>query len=1085
MNAGAGSAGRPTAKRNGHAAGGRAAPHEGLFSAGALSEMCGDMDVTARQERAASEWLRLLKGNRLGEERRNYPKFTRIVLEDMLGYPAAEIDHEHDNIDFEFRGADGQTLVCFEAKGTSTADLFAGQRRSKREHSTPIRQTWDHMGKAGAKYGICTNYRHFVLIMREHGYRRHHLFDFEEARDDPGRLREFICVFSRERLEAGFAEKIRNMDDEAERELASEFYEIYGQTRLMLVKEFEESGAKRADAVGYAQTFLNRLIFVFFAQDAGLVGARDMFEKGVVDILRGNLTTNTVRVWKYITEELFAGFARGSDDPAIFGFNGGLFSEAIPASMSVRDRRGGAFFKEFGGRTRRGSWEFKRAVEEAVRRHDDTSPIVKNLLAMSSYNFKSQIRVNMLGQIFENSIGDIEELLGARTSRRKKEGVFYTPEYVTRYICRRTILPYLSKSGTASTAAELVAEYADDIEGLEGRLRSISILDPACGSGAFLIEAVNTLLDVHDEMQARRHAAGGIGPATLDPEMADALARRIIRKNVYGIDINRQSVEITKLSMFLLTASLHERLPDLADNIKAGNSLMSRTNGEFSAFAWEREFPAVFPNVGIARDESAGRGPDHGFDIVIGNPPYVKHQDIPYKEDIQLPRHSCMTLPTGFRIDGTTDLSAYFFYHAFRYLKEGGMLGYISSEAWMSSKYGVPLQQTLLDNASIREMTRAAFNFFGDADARAAIVILSRRGGGGTGADKGTVRLNYARTRDCVAGRSFAFSREVRQGGLRPGNWAARFKPALPRVPALGKTLGEAGRITYGRITGGKRFFVLTRKVVDEYGISERYLCPTVSRSTRAGRLGAGSATEWLLNVGASKRELRGRADGLGVLQYINDGEKIMVRPTRGKDTGARPLHKGTAMAGRRFWYSLELSDPPPIILRRILNDSLDVWENDGSFFTTNTLANFTPSSPGHARAFLAYFASSLYQHHLEAVGTEMGGGALSLEVFNFRESPVPDFDSMPASAVKKMSGAWIKYGRDPARHRRQIDKEVFEALGVQEKAAGLIVRNLGEMVRARKAGREGAGRGRGRAARKGDAGGGGGGAPAGGGAGR
>lgn len=1052
---GAGKAGRSrpgTQGGAGRGGGGRTAYDE-LFPAGTLEEMCSGVVPTEGQKRAAAEWLGLLGRDRLADERRNYPKFVKVMLEDILGYPAMQVDHERDNVDFEFHGDGDRTLVCIEAKGTSTPDLFATQRRARQEHSTPIRQTWDYMGKTGARYGICTNYRQFVLIMRDYGYRRCHAFDFEDVRGDPEKLRAFIGVFSRERLEAGFAERIKSRADEAERELTREFYDIYGRTRLMLVKEFEASGAARADAVELAQTFLNRLIFVFFAQDVGLVRSRTMFEDGVVDMLRGRLTTNTTRVWNYITGELFAGFNKGSDDPDIFGFNGGIFSEPIAGSVSIRDRRSAGFFGKLGAGTGRGSWEFKSSVEAAVRRHDDTSPIIKNLLAMSSYDFQSQIRVNMLGHIFENSIGDLEELLGARTSRRKREGVFYTPEYVTRYVCRNTIIPHLSRSGTARTPDELVDEYAGDLPALEERLRSIRILDPACGSGAFLIEAANTLLEVHEEVRARRGpaAGGGAGRPTLEPGLADALARSVIRDNIYGIDINRQSVEITKLSMFLLTASLYEKLPDLADNIRVGNSLVSRTNGEHATFAWEKEFPEVFPKKGMALDESAGGRPDFGFDIVIGNPPYVKHQDIQYKADIQLPRHSGLALPAGFKIDGTTDLSGYFFYHAFRYLREGGILGYISSEAWMSSRYGRPLQQILLDNSSIREVTRAEFNFFDDADTRAAIVVLSR---GREGADGNTVRLNYARDKGELAAGRFGLSRPLRQGGMAPGNWTAHFKPALPRVKALAKTLGETGRITYGKITGSKGFFVLSEKDVDEYGIDEKYLCPTVSKSTPAGRLDARKATEWLLNVNVSKRDLRGRSDGRGALQYISDGERETTRPTRGRDRKERPLPKGTAMRDRKFWYSLELSEPPPIILRRIVGESLDVWENDGKFFTTNTLANFAPDNAGHTRAFLAYFASSLYQHHMEAVGTEMGGGALGLDVFNYRESPVPDFDAMPRAAVKRMGDAWARYGSDPAANRPQIDGEVFAALGVGRRAAGSIVKGLGEMVRARQSGR-------------------------------
>ena len=503
--------------------------------------------------------------------------------------------------------------------------------------------------------------------------------------------------------------------------------------------------------------------------------------------------------------------------------------------------------------------------------------------------------------------------------------------------------------------------------------------------------------------------------------------------------------------MFLLTASLYEKLPDLADNIRAGNSLVSRTNGEHATFAWAKEFPEVFPEKGMVQDESAGGRPDYGFDIVIGNPPYVKQQDIPYKADIQLPRHSGLALPAGFKIDGTTDLSGYFFYHAFRYLREGGMLGYISSETWMNSKYGRPLQQTLLDNSSIREITRAAFNFFDDADTRAAIVVLSR---GREGEGDNSVRINYARAKSELAGSCFYRSRSMRQSKITPGNWAVHFKPALPRVRALTKTLGETGRITYGKITGNKGFFVLSKKNVDEYGIDKKYLRPTISKATPAGRLDASKATEWLLNVNVSKRDLAGRSDGRGVLQYINDGEKKTLKPTRGKNREERPLPEGTAMRDRKFWYSLELSEPPSIILRRIVGGALDVWENDGKFFTINTLANFTPNNTEHTRAFLAYFASSLYQHHMEVVGTEMGGGALSLEVFNYSESPVPDFDGMPRAVVRRMVDVWNRYGNDPVANRPQIDCEVFATLGVSKKTANSIVKNLEGMVRTRKDGR-------------------------------
>ena len=81
------------------------------------------------------------------------------------------------------------------------------------------------------------------------------------------------------------------------------------------------------------------------------------------------------------------------------------------------------------------------------------------MLTISTFDFSTELDVNILGHIFENSIGDIEELKEGTKGRRKKEGIFYTPDYITDYICRNTIIPYLSKSGKANTINELIGEY--------------------------------------------------------------------------------------------------------------------------------------------------------------------------------------------------------------------------------------------------------------------------------------------------------------------------------------------------------------------------------------------------------------------------------------------------------------------------------------------------------------------------------------------------------------------------------------------------------------------------------------------------
>ncbi len=679
-----------------------------LFSPATLENMCADVKITRDQHDAASEWLTLLKEDRLQKEVSNYPIFMSCILDRLLGYKVDDIKYESDNVEFQFYDSQRRPLGCFEVKGTQTRDLFARQHHKEGEHSTPIKQAWDYMGKIDLEYGICTNYRKFILITKKHGYSKYYKFDFESVRNNPKKLREFIGVFGKANIGSGFVERAHTKSINEDKALTDEFYDLYGKTRLMLIREFETSGVKRGAAVAAAQTLLNRLIFIFFAQDSGLVRDSDMFADGVIDVLNGRLGDRSKRVWSYLTDELFPGFDKGSRSPQIFGFNGGLFVEPLPRGARIMDLRPPGFFDEFNSEKRRRSWEFKVKIEAAVRRHDDLNPIIKNLLAMSSYDFKSQIRVTILGHIFEQSIHEIEHLLGIGSSRRKREGVFYTPAYVTRHICRSTIIPWLSKLGSAADPASLVAEYADNIASLEERLRNIRILDPACGSGAFLIEAATTLLDIYREIRAHRNAHGGLASGTLESDIADASPLEIVRNNLYGIDVNPQSVEITRLSLCLMTASLFERLPDLSRNIVVRDSVKDIPDG-----GWPSLFPYTFQAA-------------QGFDIIIGNPPYVRQEGLADKNSLALPGGSVLEIASDFEIPRKSDLSSYFYYHSLASLANGGRLGFIASDGWLNHDYGLQLQRTMLDNCRIDALLRPLFNVFDDADIKTVVTLLTK-----------------------------------------------------------------------------------------------------------------------------------------------------------------------------------------------------------------------------------------------------------------------------------------------------------------------------------------------------------------------
>ena len=322
---------------------------------------------------------------------------------------------------------------------------------------------------------------------------------------------------------------------------------------------------------------------------------------------------------------MFKKLDKGSKHQDIFGFNGGLFKEKIPENIYFNDFRNEDYFEEiYQNSNIKQQVELDKYPESIIDSYDELiNPIVINLLYMASFDFKTEVSVNILGHIFEQSISDLEELKEEKLLRRRKEGVYYTPDYITDYICRNTIIPYLSRK-KVNTVENLIEEYSNNISELEERFKNIKILDPACGSGSFLIKAVEVLLEIHKQIQIVKEVEGqytarkvkGLSrkqkralrddlQLTFSKWHEEDEAREIIENNIFGVDINEESVEITKLSLFFKIAKKNRKLIDLSDNIKCGNSLIDDEEiaGDM-AFYWEKEFPFK-------------------FDIIIGNPPYL------------------------------------------------------------------------------------------------------------------------------------------------------------------------------------------------------------------------------------------------------------------------------------------------------------------------------------------------------------------------------------------------------------------------------------------------------------------------------
>ena len=314
----------------------------------------------------------------------------------------------------------------------------------------------------------------------------------------------------------------------------------------------------------------------------------------------------------------------------------------------------------------------------------------------SPYEF-SVLPADILGQVYEQFLGKVIRLTAGhravvedKPEVKKAGGVYYTPTHVVDYIVEHTVGKLLEDKSPKEAAA-------------------LRILDPACGSGSFLIGAYQHLLDwhrdwyvAHDPKKHRRqlyeHGAG-------DFRLTTAERKRILLNNVYGVDIDLQAVEVTKLSLLLKVLEgesaetiqmqlslLHERaLPDLDESIKCGNSLIGSELFEsqplhlfsdderyrINVFDWSERFPRVFA------------GGEPGFDAVIGNPPYIRIQALrewaPIEADFYRDAYSAAAR-------GNWDIYVVFVERGLDLLRSRGRLGFILPSKFLSTDYGAGLR---------------------------------------------------------------------------------------------------------------------------------------------------------------------------------------------------------------------------------------------------------------------------------------------------------------------------------------------------------------------------------------------------------
>ncbi len=475
---------------------------------------------------------------------------------------------------------DGKALAVIELKGTNTTNLTKVEDQAFGYKNN----------QPGCVYVITSNFEKLrFYIENTVDFEEFNLFQLTKERFEV----LWLCL-SNEYLLENKPKQIKDESLKEEKDITERLYKDYSLFRNELFASIQKNNPTYDKLTLFKKTqkLLDRFLFLLFAED------RLLIEPNSVSIIVNEWTTLRDEFDEY--QPLYSRFKKHfgylntghkSKKHDIFAYNGGLFEpDDILDNIKI-----------------------------------DDALLYKHTLILTKYNFVSQVSVNILGHIFEHSLSYIEEIqaeiAGVATdkseSKQKKDGVFYTPKYITKYIVDNTVGRLCQEKKTELGIDETEYEkgrkhrkkatlkaLVQNIDEYRAWLLQVTICDPACGSGAFLNQALEFLISEHryiDELKAKL-----LGGTMVLSEVENT----ILENNLFGVDINQESVEIAKLSLWLSTAKKGRELTTLNNNIKCGNSLIDdpRVAGN-KAFNWKKEFPHVFEKG--------------GFDVVIGNPPYV------------------------------------------------------------------------------------------------------------------------------------------------------------------------------------------------------------------------------------------------------------------------------------------------------------------------------------------------------------------------------------------------------------------------------------------------------------------------------
>jgi len=572
----------------------------------------------------------------------------------------------------------------------------------------------------------------------------------------------------------------------------------------------------------------------------------------------------------------------------------------------------------------------------------------------------SKIRSDVIGRVYEELIPDVE---------RHRLGQYYTPPPII----------------------ELITEMCI-------RSPNDRVLDPACGSGGFLVKAYHKLRDLKKKE---------------NPFADDAKLHEEILNQLYGVDINPFPAQLSSINLAVRNLQVASR------NI---NLVVS-------------DFFKVKPSTGIIPKD---------LDAVVTNPPYTRQEEMEYKDQI---REEALTYLDGSKIDigAQAGIYAYFFTHSAKFLKNNGRMGYITSNTWLDVGFGEGLKQFFLDHFEILAIIEHDAGVFERANVDTCIVILEKAEGSGFRDKRSSNIVKFIRIKktmdigkivSLIASKNANYEDETirlhlqNQGELSPKEkWGKYLRAPSIYYKILGNPnivcLGELAHIRRGFMTGANEFFILDKEKARVWGIEKKYLKPFIKspRDAKTLEFSSKDVKDFVLMVHDEKNALE-----KNVLKYIEQGEE-------------KKYNHRQSLKSRLLWYDLGKRNPAPILLPYMIRRRARTIWNRANALCPNVFHEAVPKKEENVKTLLGILNSTPFALVMELQGRLYGRGLLKIETYEWSSFPIPNPDTISQKEKHCIEASFSKIceaqnnGDEKLEKeaRAELDNAVFDTLKLKE----------------------------------------------------